>query len=74
MKHLPYLLALFIVSWPVGVKYELFKCTGKEPEGIVCAKPLEDRKERTFKTEEAANEFAAMLKESKIDKVTVQKK
>ncbi len=66
------LAVVFTVTWQTGMQYQATDCVGKQPAGIVCAKQIPSVASRVFKTEEAANEFAAILNEMKAEKVSVQ--
>lgn len=65
MKRLKSLFVVFVVSWAAGGTYQTTNCIGKEPEGIVCAKLVQQRKTKEFKSKEAAQEFQATMNDMK---------
>lgn len=65
---------IFVVSWTVGNNYVNTPCVGKEPEGIVCAKAVEQRREEVFKTNEAAQDFVKVMQDMKATGVRVEKR
>lgn len=60
-KSVKLIVSAFIVSWQVGMQYQSIPCAGKEPEGVVCAKGVAQRTEKSFKTAEQADAFRAGL-------------
>ena len=65
MKKIKAVMMMFVVSWITGKTYEQTPCSGKEPEGIICAHLVDQKQSREFKTEEAATEFLNVLKDMK---------
>jgi hypothetical protein len=74
MRNVAKLFTVFVVSWATGTQYALQPCTSKEPDGVICAKSVEQRTEKTFKSAEAADAFKAVMEQMKAANVKLEKR
>jgi hypothetical protein len=72
MKRL-LMLIVFVVSWDSGQTFVAVPCEGHEAKEIVCSKAVMQRAAKKFKTREAADEFATVMREMKAPNVTIDK-
>lgn len=73
MRKISSILAVgWVVSWTSGMDYKSVPCA-KEPEGIVCAQQIPRKSTNSFKTEEAAREFAEVIQKVNAKDVKVDK-
>ena len=65
------LIVVFVVGWTTGMNYVPVECKTKEPEGIICAKQVPLRTEKTFKTKDSAEAFKEVMDAMKATGLTL---